>query len=218
MSASVVVVSSQAGSGGYTIAHQVSERLSFRYYDWEITSEAASRAGVTPNEVIAAEHVPGFLERMMRRLGSISAVGVEGGGTFTEPGPATWSSAVQGLSSDDYRDFIGRVVTELADRGDAVIVGHAAQYTLKDRPGILRVLVHGSVKARAARLAEEQGLDGEQAELAIRQSDKERSELLRRLYHFDWLDAGMYELTVNTDQLSLDFAIDTVITAANAIR
>jgi cytidylate kinase len=217
MTASVIVVSAQAGSGGYSIAHQVAERLSLRYYDWEITSEAAARAGVTPNEVIAAEHVPGFVERIMRRLGSVSAVGLEGGATFSEPAPTVWNSAVQGLSSEDYRDFIGRVVTELADRGEAVIVGHAAQHTLRDRPGALRVLIHGSLQERAARLATEQAIDSQQAEVAIRQSDKERGELLKRIYHFDWLDAGMYELTINTDRLSLDFAVDTVVGAAQAI-
>jgi cytidylate kinase len=216
LAATVIVISAQAGSGGFSIARQVADALGMRYYDWEITSEAAARAGVTPNDVIAAEHIPGFLERVMRRLGSISTVNVEGGPSFTELSPATWT-AVQGLSSDDYRDFIGRVVAELADRGDAVIVGHAAQYTLRDRPGVLRVLVHGSLASRSERLAAEQGTDVEQAAAAIKQSDRDRAELLKRVYHFDWLDAGHYELTLNTTQLSLDFSVDTIVTAAKAM-
>jgi cytidylate kinase len=216
MTASVVVFSALAGSGGYTIAHQVAERLGLRYYDWEITSEAATRAGVSPNEVIAAEHVPGFLERMMRRLGSVSAAGVEGP-SFSEPSPAMWSNVMQGLSSDDYRDLIQRVVLELADRGDAVIVGHAAQYTLRERSGIVRVLIHGSFDRRVERVAKEQNMDQEQATAFVRQYDKDRTELLKRLYHFDWLDASMYELTMNTDRLSEDFAVETVVAAAKAM-
>ena len=216
MAASVIVISAQAGSGGATIAHQVAESLGMRYYDWEITSEAAARAGVSPNEVIAAEHVPGFLERMMRRLGSVSTVGVEGGPAFSEPSPATWTT-IQGLSSDDYRDFICKVVLELAERGDAVIVGHAAQQTLKDRPGVLRALIHGSLAVRAERLAAEQGIDNEQAKAAVKQSDKDRTELFKRVYHFDWLDADMYELTFNSDRLSVEFTADAIVTAAKAL-
>jgi cytidylate kinase len=216
MPAAVVVVSVQAGSGGFAIARQVAERLGLRYYDWEITSEAAVRAGITPTEVIAAEHVPGFLERIMRRLGSMST-GVEAGATFSEPTAAAWTTAVQSMSSDDYRDLIERVVLELADRGDAVIVGHAAQHTLRDRSGVLRVLVHGSLQRRAERLAIEQGSPIDDALAVIRQSDKERTELLRRVYHFDWLDAGMYELTINTDHLSQDFAVETILAAARDI-
>jgi cytidylate kinase len=217
MAASVVVISAQAGSGGFTIAHDVADRLGMRYYDWEITSEAAARAGVAPNDVIAAEHIPGFLERVMRRLGSMSTVNVEGAPSFSELSPATWTTAFQGLSSDDYRDFIGRVVMELAERGDAVIVGHAAQYTLKDRHDVLRVLVHGSLASRAERLALEQDSDVDQAAEAIKQSDKDRTELLRRVYHFDWHDARMYELTVNTSRLSLELAADTIVAAAKAM-
>ena len=153
----------------------------------------------------------------MRRLGSVSAVGVEGSPAFTEPAPATWSNAVQGLSSEDYRDFISRVVLELAERGDAVVVGHAAQHTLRDRPGVLRVLIHGSLTRRAERLAAEQGTSVEQAAAAIRQSDKDRTELLKRVYRFDWMDASMYELTLNSDRFSPEFAVDTIIAAAQAV-
>lgn len=212
MPATVVALSVQNGSGGYSIAHRVADSLGFRYYDWEITSEAAVRAGVSPNEVIAAERVPGFLERMMRRLGAVSTVSLEG--SFSEPSPATWGMAIQSLTSDDYRQFIERVVMELADRGDAVIVGHAGQYTLRTTPGVLRVIVHGSPSIRAERVAEEQAIDLERAKENVRQSDKDRTEFFKRVYHIDWLDSGLYDLSLNTDHLSVDFAADAVIAAA----
>jgi cytidylate kinase len=218
MAASVVALSVQAGSGGYTIAHHVADRLGFRYYDWEITSEAAARAGVTPNDVIAAERVPGFVERIMRRLGAVSTVSIEGGPTFAEPSPAMWNTVIQSLTSDDYRQFIEKVVVELADRGEAVIVGHAAQSTLHDRPGVLKVLLHGSAKKRAARLAAEQATDLDKAAAAVKQSDKDRGELMKRIYHFDWLDAGMYDLTLNTDHLSAEHAADAIARAAEEME
>jgi cytidylate kinase len=215
MAASVVALSVQTGSGGFAAAHYVAERLRYRYYDWEITSEAAALAGVSPNDVIAAERMPGFLERMMRRLGAVSTVSVEGG--VFEPAPAMWTNVIQSLTSDDYRQFIERVVLELASRGEAVIVGHAGQYTLRNKPGVLRVLIHGSVEVRARRLAEEQAIDLARATQAVKQSDKDRSELLKRVYKFDWLDAGMYDLTLNTDKLSTEYVTDTIVDAARHI-
>jgi CMP/dCMP kinase len=213
----VITLSVQTGSGGFGVARRVAERLGYRYYDWEITSEAAARAGVTPNEVIAAERVPGFIERIMRRLGAVSTVSVDAG-VFTEPTPAMWNTAIQSLTSDDYRQIIERIVIELASQGQGVIVGHAAQYTLRDTPNVLRVLVHGSLKRRAERMAEEQGIALAQATAAVKQSDRDRTELLKRLYHFDWLDASMYDLTLNTDRLSLDFATDAIVEAAGSTQ
>ena len=217
MPATVIAISAQTGSGGFAIAHGVAEALRFRYYDWEITSEAASRAGVSPNDVIAAEHVPGFMERMMRRLAAVSTVSVDSSPAFNEPTASTWSLAMQSLTSDDYRQFIERIVLELAERGDAVIVGHAGQYTLRKTPGVLRVLVHGSVERRAERLAAEQETDLKQALETVKASDRDRRELLRRLYRFDWLDSSNYDLTLSTDHLPLEFATDTIVTAAKAI-
>jgi len=215
MTATVVALSVQTGSGGFAMAHRIAEKLGFRYYDWEITSEAAVRAGVSPNDVIAAERVPGFIERVMRRLGAASAVSIDGTAVFADPSPQVWNTAIASLDSDSYRPVIERVVGELADQGNAVIVGHAAQWTLKDQPGVLRVLVHGSVPQRASRLAEEQNIDLKRAETLVKQSDKDRSELLKRVYHFDWLSANMYDLTVNTDRLEIDFATDMVLAAVN---
>jgi cytidylate kinase len=214
MPADVISFSVLAGSGGYAVAHHVADRLGFRYYDWEITTEAASRAGVSPSDVIAAERVPGFLERMMVRLGAVSAMTVEGGSGFADPAPAVWNTAMQSLTSDDYRQVIERVVQELADRGAAVIVGHAGQHILRKRPGVLKVLVHGSPGQRSQRLAAEQGVPLEKAEAMIKQTDKDRRELLKRLYHFDWLDSTVYDLSLSTDRMSVDFAADMVVAAA----
>src|SRR5688572_19543279 len=215
MGANVIALSAMTGSGGYNLGRQVADRLSFRYYDWEITTAAAARAGVTPNEVIAAERVPGFVERMMMRLGAVSSSGVEGG-VFTEPSSTVWSTAMLSLSSEDYRQIIEKVVTELAQQGDAVIVGHAAQYTLRRNPGVLKVLLHGSLEPRAERVAAEQGIKLEEALAQVKQSDKDRTELLKRVYHFDWLDAAMYDVTLNTDRLQPEFALETIVSAAES--
>src|SRR5688500_8839757 len=144
MSANIVALSVQTGSGGYAIARQVADRLGFKYYDWEITLEAARLAGVPPTDVVAAERVPGFLERMMRRLGAISTMTIEGSPGFSDPSPAVWNSALQSLTSDDYRQFIERVVEGLSQAGDAVIVGHAGQRILRNTSGVLKVFVHGA--------------------------------------------------------------------------
>jgi cytidylate kinase len=213
MTATVVALSVQTGSGGFAVAHRVAEKLNYRYYDWEITSEAASRSGVSPNDVIAAERVPGFIERLMLRLGAASAVSIDGTTVFADPSPQVWNTAIASLDSESYRPVIERVVGELADQGKAVIVGHAAQYTLRNQPGILRVLVHGSLHQRAIRLSEEQSLDLKRAEALVKQSDKDRSELLKRVYKFDWVSAEMYDLTINTDRLSIELATEMVLQA-----
>ena len=217
MAASVVALSVQAGSGGFDIARQVADRLGFRYYDWEITSEAAARAGVSPTEVIASEHIPGFFERIMRRLAASSTVTLEGGGALAEPSPAIWATALQSLDSDEYRPFIEKVILELADQGQAVIVGHAGQHILQDQPGILKVLLHGATNVRAERLSGEQEINFEEALTNVKQLDKDRGDLSKKLYKFDLLDVSKYDLTLSTDHFSPGVVTEAITAAAKAL-
>lgn len=214
MPADVIALSVQNGSAGYTIARRVADALSFRYYDWEITSEAARLAGVPPTDVVAAERVPGFFERTMRRLGAISTMTIEGSPGFADPSPEVWSTAIQSLTSDDYRQFIQEVIKQLATDGQVVIVGHAGQHILRERSGTLKGFIHGSLPIRAERHAREQGISLAEAEKALIQSDKDRRNLLRSVYHFDWSDAAMYDLTLNTDHFTEDWAVETIVGAA----
>lgn len=205
-----ITISVQLGSGGFALARSVAEQLGFRYYDWEITSQAAEMAGVSPEIVAAADRVPGFIERMMRRLSAAPVLSPEE--AVLEPAPAMVGAAVQSLTSDDYRSFVDKVVREISGQGDAVIVGHAAQAILRDQPGVIKVLVVGSVGRRAERLAIEQSVTAEQAAATIRQSDKDRAELFRRIYHIDWLDASLYDLCLNTDNVPNEIGAEAIVT------
>jgi hypothetical protein len=212
MTASVVTFSNQTAANGATIARAVAERLRFRYYDWEVMSQAAAAAGVSP-EVIAlatAQRAPTLFERMMRRL---AAVGDE-----TEDVPLTPpASRPSVLTSEDYRQFIEQVVRELGRQGDAVIVGHASQAVLREAPGVLKVLLHGSVQRRAERLVANQGISPEQARTTIEGADRQRSDFFRRNYHIDWLDASRYDVALNTDRISTDLARDMIVAMAREV-
>ena len=82
---------------------------------------------------------------------------------------------------------------------------------------MLRVFVTGSLGSRSQRLALEQSIDFVKAEALVKQSDKDRRDLLKRLYAFDWLDSTQYDLTINTDRLATEFTADTIVAAAQSL-
>jgi cytidylate kinase len=69
----------------------------------------------------------------------------------------------------------------------------------------------GARASAAEHLAIEQKVTVEQAMLTVKQSDRDRAELFRRVYHMDWMDAGVYDLCVNTDTVPHDVAAQTVV-------
>lgn len=214
--AQTVTITVQLGAGGFAIARQVAERLAFRYYDWEVTSQAAADAGVAPETVASAERVPSLGERIMERFFNAGFYA----GDIPEavvPASATMDAAIQTLTSDNYRAFISQVVLDLARRGSSVIIGHAAQITLRDEPRVLRALIHGSPERRAERVAEEEGVTAAQAAEMVQRSDRDRSAFFKHYYKVNLLDAGLYDLTLNTDALTDDQASAILIQAAQSL-
>ena len=125
MGANTITISVQLGSGGFAIARTISDRLGFRYYDWEVTSQAAEEAGVSAEVVASAERVPSLDERIMERFFSAGFYA----GDIPEavvPTSATMDTAIQTLTSDNYRELMAAVVKDLAARGSSVIVGLAS--------------------------------------------------------------------------------------------
>ena len=213
MTASVLTLSVQLGSGGYEIAQAVSRKLGYRYYDREVTSEAAALVGVSTDTVVAAERWPSFIERMLERL-ALASASAEG----VLPGTPAASSAALTMTSADYRRIIEQVVVELAKRGRCVIVGHASQVALKEHSkSIFHVLVHGSPLRRVERLSKEQSLALEEAAKLVKESDDQRVDLFKHAYGVDLLDSSLYDLTINTDEVDDEAALTLVLTGVEAV-
>jgi cytidylate kinase len=207
MPVKVVTFSVQQGSDGHRIAQLVGQKLGFPYYDNEIVSEAASIAGVSSDTVAAAERWPTFIERMLERLAMTTVVS-EG----VMPAPPSTSPSTMMMTSSDYRAIVEQVVTNLAERGSCVIVGHAGQAVLQNTPAVFKVLVSGSPQRRAKRVMEEKELNEKDALADVKRSDHQRVDFFKHVYDIDWLDSSNYDLTLNTDDIDVDAAVSLVMT------
>jgi cytidylate kinase len=210
MTAKTITFAVQLGSGGFAVARAVAEKLNYRYYDSEITSRAASDAGVSPATILEAEYAPSMVERILARLGAAGFADAD----LASPGAAGMSTAIRNLQSDQYRRFIEHVVKELTDQAEAVIVGHAGQVILGEEWGVLKVLLTGSASRRTQRLTDDEHLPAADARKLIGNSDHERVEFFKTVYHVDLLSASLYDLCLNTDSISLDSAVELIVQAA----
>lgn len=211
MAAKVVSFAVQLGSGGNEIAREIAQKLGYRFLDHEVISRAAEIAGVSPETIAAAERWPTFVERMLERL-ALTTVVSEG----VLPAPPTNAGAMM-LTSADYRSLIEQVVQSLADEGDCVIIGHAAQAILHQTPQVFKVLVHGSKDRRAARLAQAEGLEAKEATEHIKAYDSQRSAFFKHAFGLDWMDSTNYDITINTDDVDSETAVNWILTGVMAV-
>ena len=204
MACSVVCVSHTTGSGGDEVGKLVAERLGYLYVDEDIVAQAAAQSGLEPGEVADEERRKSYATRVLETL-------AEGGGD-------AWTlAATAGLEivrPADVRALIRETVVQIADRGDVVIVAHAASHALEAGPGTLRVFVTASAATRAKRVGTAEQVDESQAARTIKDSDAGRRDYLKRFYSVDPESPTDYDLVVNTDLLSIEQAAEIVLRAA----
>jgi cytidylate kinase len=211
MNASVICISRTFFAGGETVGRLVAERLGIRYVDDEVIQLASEKAKVDPALVERAEHRVPILARLIDALG----------------GPIEWSAPPEGYytatinvlsrpTSEALRSLIRAAIVEIADRGNAVIVAHAASFALTGRADVLRVLVTASFATRVERLAEIRLMERAESEALVRESDRERQLYLRRFYEISEESPTHYDVVVNTDRVDVGQAVQVVLSAARS--
>ena len=202
----VVTVSHATGAGGETIGRTVANDLGFRYIDEEIISLAAQREHVDAAVVADAERRKTFLARLFAGLSETPILDEGGSGILLDEVAATRSEHLRALIVD--------AIHETAERGQAVIVSHAASIPLAGRADVLRVLITASADTRAKRIAQDGKRGVSDAVKAIEDSDAGRADYFQRFYGIDRELPTHYDLVINTDTLTAEDAADIIRTAA----
>lgn len=215
MSRRVVCISHATAAGGEPVGQAVAVRLGFRYVDEQIITRAAELAQVDPAVIAAAEKRKRFLERMVDKLAAAQEmIGPVALGTLLPVGGVLTEPVMGKLVADDARTLIRAAIHEVALRGDAVIVAHAASLALATLPGVLRVLVTASVETRARRLVELQGMSEQAAAALVAETDRNRQDYFRRFYEVRDERPTHYDLVINTDAVTPDEAVELIAFAA----
>jgi hypothetical protein len=202
MATRVICISRARGALGEQVGQLVAAQLGLRVVDEEIVAQAAATENVEPELVADAEQRKSLVARLLMGLAASGAEAYV---------PPVQSEIVE---RERYRELIREAIVQTAAEGDVVIVAHAASYPLAGLEGVLRVLVVGSPAIRARRLAQEEGLDEQDAEKLRKRSDGNRADYLRRFYDVDEELPTHYDLVVNTDELTPEQAAAIVAEAA----
>ena len=209
MNTRVVTIARQVGAAGEEVAAAVAKHLSFRVIDYQVIQAAAEEAGVSPETVSEAEHTPSLMTRLLESLARNPSMPVA---AWSDPLPLTTSPL---FTSTDYRRFVEDVIRDIAEQGDCVFVGHAAQVILRGRFDTLRVLITGSPHFRARRIMGGMDVDEKTALKTVERTDSERLDYFRRFYDTGWLSPWVYDLCINTDHINPDQAAETIVHLAS---
>ncbi len=175
------------GAGGEEVAHLLANRLGLHCYDEELIDAIAEEAKAD--------------QRVLARLDEYSQNLMEG-----------WLRAIvtgKGTFAPEYRRALVNVVLGISHSG-GVIVGRGANFILTSS-NVFRVRVVCPLPQCVERVAKEQGIKPEKAQKIVLKTDKHRKEFLHKVYppHVD--SSSSYDLTLNTERLSYNQAVETIL-------
>ena len=204
----IVTIRGQMGSGAPEIGRLVADLLKVDYVDREIIAEVAAAINRSDNEIIAKERPSSSL---LERIGEALAR------TAIRRGVASAYLSTSAMPLDDkrYLKALRAVIRELARTRRMVIRGRGSQFILKDYPRALHVLVVAPLKMRVSRVMTDLKLDEKEAKKEIVRSDSSRREFTRSYFHAELEDPTLYDLVINTKNLSFKASASIV---ANALR
>lgn len=181
----IITISRQMGSGSIPIANEIAEQLGYTLVDGEAIMQVAASYGLSAESVEQADEKPPHFVEQMDSQQEIDL------------------------------HLIELIVLEYALKGNVIIYGRGGQDLLKDIKSVLRVRLIAPFEDRVEHWAEREWMDPDQARLMIRKSDQQRAGFIKYYFDRDWDDPLGYDLTINTQRLSLDMAVKIISESIN---
>lgn len=196
----VITIARGYGSGGSHIGKQLSTDLNIPYYDTEILQMAADLSGINESFFFEAN------EKIDKGLITIN----NSKGAYT--GHIYDQNDKRYLSNENLFNYQAAVIRSLALAGkpSCIIIGKAANYILKTFPNVLSINIQAPFDYCTSNIMERLCYPEKEAQKLIIQTDKYRSNYYKYYTGGTWLNPAEYDLSINTETLSEDFAVELI--------
>jgi len=200
MTIRVITLEREYGSGGGAIAGKVASRLGWKLWDHLLSEEFARRLGCDCRTV--EEHEERNDPVYYRLMKAFMRGSFEG--SLNAP-------RLRMVDTECVRQVARKLLPEIADSGNCVIVGRGSAYHLKDRTDAFHLFIYAPFHERVQRLR----AGGESEERAIELAetvDRDRAAFIKQYFDVEWPGRHAFHLMVNSG-MGEDVAVDIILDA-----
>jgi cytidylate kinase len=196
----LVTISASYGAGGSVVGPAVADRLDVEFLDRPLTAAETQQVGDAAGEgATEDERTEGILERLLSGFAQLSEV-------FNPDLVVTRDQRVRQRAEERLHAFE-------AESG-GVVLGWGSALIL---PNAFHVRLDGPIEARLRQAMKiERLLDKETARRRQYETDRIRTNYMRRLYGVDVRDPCLYHLVIDSTAIPLAAAVDLIANATKA--
>jgi len=195
-----VTLEREYGSGGGEIAEKLASRLGWKLWDQLLTEDIARRLDCDCGAV--EEHEERRDPMFYRLLKAFMRGSYEGSQN---------AHRVKMVDTECVREILKKILPELADAGNCVIVGRGSAYYLGKRPDAFHVFIYAPFLERVRRLRAGGKSESEAIEL-VESVDRDRADFIKRYFDVDWPGRHRFHLMVNSG-MGNEAAVDIILDA-----
>jgi cytidylate kinase len=194
----VITIEREYGSGAAHIAATIADRLGWKLWDQEITEEIARR--LKCNKELVRQHEERCDSMFYRLMKAFMR------GSFE---PRVDTAELELLDAEHLAILFEKVVTEIASKGNCVIIGRGSNWFLRDRDDCFHAFLYAPYEEKFRRVLA-QGETEKDARDLLETVDRERAAFIKKYYGKEWPDRSLYHVMMNTI-LGDDAAVESLL-------
>jgi cytidylate kinase len=201
MQVRVITVEREYSSGGGAIAEKLAARLGWKLWDQLLTEETARRMDCDCQAV--EEHEEKEDPVYYRLFKSFMKGSFEG--SLNAP-------RLRMVDTECVREVVQKLLPEIADAGDSVIVGRGSPYYLSRRPDAFHVFIYAPFEHRVRRL-QASGKSQKEAIELVETVDRDRTAFIQKYFDVDWPGRHRFHLMLNSgmgEEVAVNIILDAL--------
>lgn len=199
-----ITVEREYGAGGSSVAEALATKLGWQLWDAQFTQEIAKRLKC---KVEAVQEREERLDPTFYRLAKIFMRG-----SYEESHVGT----LELLDADHLAELSERIITGIADKGNAVMVGRGAPWFLRNRPDTFRVFVYAPFEDKVNQIMK-RGKSRSEAEHLVNTVDLDRAAFVKKYFDKTWPTREIYNVMINSNP-GVDFVVRMVLSQIEAMN
>ncbi|MBW1970824.1 MAG: cytidylate kinase-like family protein [Deltaproteobacteria bacterium] len=194
----VITISKEFGTEGEKVASRVAEKLGYEYIGKNLVADIAKELHISESEATTFHKTS--QSRILRFVDRYTCSIVQ----------KVVDREHGCLDDKNYYEVTKKLVENVYEAGDVIILGWGSQCLLKGKPDTLHVRLIKDNDLKTKELIQAENLSPKAAKDFIDREEGDLKAYVRQYFNEDWNDAHLYDLIVDMGKISVEKAVDMI--------
>ena len=195
---SVITVSKEAATDSEKVASLLAEKLGWEYIGKQLVARIAGELHISESDVEAFRQ--DAQSRLLRFVDRYTCSLIQ----------KVVDREYGCLDDKNYFETTKRLVEDVYNAGNAIVIGWGGQCILRDKPNTLHVRLIKDREAKISAVMARHNLEREAAKDYIDREENDSKSYIRHYFKEDWNDTNLYDLIIDMEEASIEEAVETI--------